>query len=230
MSTTAIAPTSSRLFEFFRSMIGKKAVMAVSGVVLFGYIVGHMLGNLQIFLGREKLNDYAEFLHSTPSLLWGTRVLLLVSVILHIYSAVVVTARSKAARPHGYAKYSPVQSGLPSYASRTMMRGGVIIAAFVVYHLLHLTFGRVHPFTPGDVYGNLVAGFRMPLVAGAYLFAVGVLGLHLLHGLYSMFQSLGLSHPRYTPRIKAAAATVTALIVLGYYAVPLGVLAGIVKD
>lgn len=226
MSTIAVDDQLHRALRFYEAPVGKKVIMALTGLVLFGYIVGHLLGNLQIYLGRERLNHYAATLHATPTLLWGTRAVLLISVALHILAAAQLTALRQEARPIGYYKKDNPHS---SYASRTMIWSGIIIAAFVIYHLLHLTFGLVEPgYQSEDVYFNIVSGFRHVPVSAAYTIAILLLGMHLYHGLWSMFQSLGVSHPRYTPVLKRLAAWVTVLIVAGYISIPVAVMTQLV--
>src|SRR5579872_7203504 len=180
--------------------------MAVSGCVLFLFVLGHLIGNLQIYEGPEKLNRYAVFLRSLPALLWTVRVVLLAMVVLHIWSSVQLALRNLEARPIGYVKKKSTES---SYASRTMYWSGPIILAFVIYHLLDFTFGTVNPdFVAGDVYSNVVASFSVIPVSAFYIFAMLLLGMHLYHGLWSMFQSLGFYHPRYTLALKRLAAVV----------------------
>jgi succinate dehydrogenase / fumarate reductase cytochrome b subunit len=224
MSAVPSAIGDSRVARLYKSSVGKKAVMAVTGFILVGFVIGHMLGNLQFFLpdGREALRAYAENLRALGGLLWLIRFVLLAAVVLHIVSAFQM---NRAARPERYQKLAPVES---TYASRTMMISGPLLAAFVVYHLLHLTTGTVHPSFNHelDVYANLVTGFRQPAVAAAYLVAMAMLCLHLYHGIWSMFQSLGLSHPKYTPRIKAAAAAIAIALLTGFSSIPVAVLAG----
>jgi len=215
--------------RFWETTIGKKAIMAVSGVVLFGYVVGHLLGNLQIYLPPEKINHYAETLHSLPVLLWGTRILLLVSVGLHIWASYVLWRMQRAARPISYVKKVNLHS---TYASRTMIWSGPIILAFVIYHLLNFTFGTVHPggpFNEHNVYNNVVTGFQYWPSAVFYIVAMIMLCYHLYHGLWSMFQSLGFSHPVYTPWIQRLAKVVAVLIAAGYISIPVSVLAGFIK-
>lgn len=217
----------ARAIRFYEATIGKKAVMAATGVVLFGYIVGHLLGNLQVFLGREVINAYGAFLHNSPGLLWGTRVVLLVSVALHIAAATQLTLLKKKARPIAYRVKGSAGS---DYAARTMIWSGIIILAFVVYHLLHLTFGSVHPsFVEGEVYDNLIAGFRVVPTAIAYVVAVSLLGMHLYHGLWSMFQSIGVNHPRVTPKLRRIAAGTAIVIALGYISIPVAILTGVLQ-
>ena len=211
---------------FFDEHIGKKVVMAASGLLLIGFVVGHLAGNLQVFLGPEVFNEYAEFLQANQALLWGTRAVVLGSVLLHIWSAVQLTALKRAARPVAYSKWSAEVS---TYASRTMMWSGPLLAAYIIYHLLHLTLGTVHPsFEPGNAYQNLVIGLSNPIVALAYIVAMIMLGMHLRHGIWSMFQSIGVSHPIHTPRLKILAALVAAAIVVGYVSIPLAILTGMI--
>jgi succinate dehydrogenase / fumarate reductase cytochrome b subunit len=225
MSSVSDAP-SNRALRFFEATIVKKAVMALTGFVLFGFVAGHLLGNLQVFLGAERLNAYSALLKSNREILWGIRTVLLVSVIAHIVVTIQLAQLKIGARPIGYRKKSNAHSSL---ASRTMYYSGPMIAAFVVYHLLHLTLGTVHAaFSEVDVYANVVYGFRQWPVSAAYAVAIGLLCLHLNHGIYSMFQTLGFAHPRYTPRIRVAAGAVSVLFFLGYVSIPAAVLTGIV--
>jgi succinate dehydrogenase cytochrome b subunit len=213
--------------RFYASTVGKKAAMAVSGFILFLFVVGHLIGNLQIYEGPEKLNRYAALLRSMPALLWSVRTVLLAMVLLHIWSSVQLAARNIAARPVGYRKKKAVGS---SYASRTMYWSGPIILAFIIYHLLDFTFGKVNPhFEPGNVYGNVVASFQLIPVAGFYILAMLLLCLHLYHGLWSMFQSLGIAHPRYTPMLRRGAAVMATLIAVGNISIPVAVLSGWIR-
>ena len=201
--------------------------MAVSGMILFLFVLGHLVGNLQIYEGPEKLNNYARFLRSMPALLWGVRITLLVTVLLHIWSSVQLALLKFDARPTGYVKKKATQS---SYASRTMYWSGPIILAFVIYHLLDFTFGTVNPnFQEGNVYANVIASFQLVPVSAFYIVAMLLLCMHLYHGLWSMFQSLGFSHPRYTPMLKRGAAVVAILIAAGNISIPVSVLAGLVR-
>jgi succinate dehydrogenase / fumarate reductase cytochrome b subunit len=213
--------------HFYTSTTGKKAAMAVSGCILFLFVVGHLIGNLQIYEGPEKLNRYAVLLRSMPALLWGVRTVLLAMVLLHIWSSVQLAGRNIAARPVGYRIKKATGS---SYASRTMYWSGPIILVFVIYHLLDFTFGQVNPhFQPGNVYGNVVASFQLIPVAVFYIIAMLLLCLHLYHGLWSMFQSVGIAHPRYTPMLRRGAAVVALLIAIGNISIPVAVLSGWVK-
>jgi len=201
--------------------------MAVSGLVLFLFVIGHLIGNLQIYEGPEKLNNYAKFLRSIPAALWTVRITLLVMVLLHIWSSVQLALLKFDARPTGYIMKKATQS---SYASRTMYWSGPIILAFVIYHLLDFTFGTLNPnFQEGNVYANVVASFKLIPVSVFYIIAMLLLCMHLYHGLWSMFQSLGFAHPRYTPLLKRSAAVVAILIAAGNISIPLSVLIGLVR-
>lgn len=220
--------------QFYRSAIGKKAVMAVTGIILFGWIFLHMVGNLKMYLGPEHYNDYARWLRvmGGPMLpetvaLWISRTVLLVAVWLHIQSATQLTLMSRAARPVGYAERDYPAA---TYAARTMRWGGVIILLFVIYHLAHLTFGTAHPdFAVSDPYRNVVVGFRVPWVSAVYVIANLALGLHLYHGLWSMFLSLGLTNDRFNAWRRYFATAFALVITLGNVSFPLAVLIGIVR-
>jgi succinate dehydrogenase / fumarate reductase cytochrome b subunit len=210
--------------RFFASSIGKKVVMAVTGVALFGFVVAHMVGNLQVYLGPAALNHYAEALRNLGPLLWAARIGLLVAVGLHIWAAYSLTMMNRAARPQDYREKEHRES---TYASRTMRWSGVFLLLFIVYHLMHLTWGNAHPdFIPGDVYHNFIVGFRPVLVTAVYTLAMLALGLHLYHGAWSFLQTLGLSHPRYNPLLHAFATLVTVVVVVGNISMPVAVLAG----
>jgi succinate dehydrogenase / fumarate reductase, cytochrome b subunit len=232
MSAAAIAGQSVRRFRFYDTTTGKKTVMAVTGLLMFSFIVGHLAGNLQIFEGREKLNHYAVMLRALPAALWGFRIAMLVSVCLHMLATFQLWQMKRKARPEAYVRKDAIAS---SYASRTMYWSGPIVAAFIVYHLLHFTFGVVHPnfqeqagLGIPDAYDNVVNGFRQIPVALAYVVAICLLGTHLYHGLYSFFQTLGAAHPRYTPIYRRFAIIASVLITLGYISIPIAVMTGLV--
>ena len=195
---TAMAEFLPRLrLPYVSSTIGRKVVMAVTGLVLFGFVLGHFVGNLTLYLGPEAINAYSRFLHGFlhGGGLWVARAVLLTCAVLHVWSATSLTLDSWAARPDAYRRWKAKDS---TYASRTMRWGGVILFAFIVFHLLTLTLGRLQPdYRPGDVYHNLVAGFQVWPVALFYVVAMVLLALHLDHGVWSLCQTLGLSHPRY---------------------------------
>lgn len=228
MNSVAAGSYLNRAFRFYQATIGKKAIMAVTGVILFGFIVGHLIGNLQIFAGRETLDAYGEFLHhSTHGLIWVFRIVLLASVIAHIVASIQLTKVKMDARPVAYVKTDYSHS---SYASRTMMWSGPIVAAFIVFHLMDLTWGNVNPaFQEGHVYDNVIATFSRWPVSLAYIVALTLLCTHLYHGIYSMFQSLGISHPKYTPGIQRFAKWAAFLLWAGYISIPIAVLAKVVS-
>jgi succinate dehydrogenase cytochrome b subunit len=229
MATTVVGAREIRPARFWKSTNGKKVVMAVSGVVLFGFVVGHMAGNLQAFEGPEKLNSYSHFLHSIPEILYVVRAGLLAAVALHIWAATSLALKNNAARPVRYARKKNINS---SYASRTMYWSGPILLAFIIFHLLHLTAGVIHPgdgFIEGDVYHNVVTGFSVWYISAWYIFSMILLGLHLRHGVWSMTQSLGFDQPQYTPILKGIALGFAIVVTGGFIAVPLGVLTRIIQ-
>jgi succinate dehydrogenase / fumarate reductase cytochrome b subunit len=225
----AAVPRDNRAPGFWASTVGKKIVMAVTGMILFAFVIGHLLGNLQVFEGPAKLNAYGAFLHSIGEFLWPVRIILLIAVTLHIVATVQLALRKKRARPIEYSVKKAIAS---SYASRTMYWSGPIVLAFIIFHLLHLTAGYIHPgaaYIEGDVYHNVVSGFQVWWVSLSYIVAISLLGLHLRHGLWSMFQTLGIHQPQYTLRFKKAAMVIALLITLGYISIPISVLLGLVK-
>jgi succinate dehydrogenase / fumarate reductase cytochrome b subunit len=214
-----------RLVAFWQSTLGKKVVMGVTGLIMIGFLCLHMLGNLQAFQGAQKLNAYAELLHGPlHEVTLLTRVVLLVSVILHVVAAVELTLLDRAARPVGYARHQPQAA---TAASRTLRVGGILLLVFIIFHLLHFTTGQAHPdFVPGDVYHNLITGLGRPAVAVFYLVAMAALGLHLYHGAWSSFRSLGAARPRPNPLYRPVAAALAVLVWLGFSAIPVAVLLG----
>lgn len=229
MASTVLGAREARPARFFASSNGKKAVMGLTGFILFAFVVGHMMGNMQIYAGADRFNAYGHFLHGVPELLWIVRIGLLAAVGLHIWASVGLANRNLSARPVSYAKRKNTVS---SYASRTMYWSGPILLAFVIYHLLHLTAGIVHPgsnFQEGDVYGNTVGGFQVWYVSAWYIFSMILLGLHLRHGIASMFQSLGINHPRHTPLLRKFAILFAVVVTGGFISIPVSVLLGIVK-
>ncbi len=205
--------------------------MAVSGVVLYGFVFIHMLGNLKVYQGREAFNHYAEGLRTIGApffargqLLWLARIILLIALIVHVVAVVQLYRRKAAARKHSYKKFEGLEF---SYASRTMLWGGVLLLVYVVYHLLHMTFGSVHPnFVPGDAYNNFVVGFQQWPASLAYIVAMIPLGLHLYHGFWSMLQTMGANNPKYNRMRRPIALTLAALIVLLNISFPVAVLLG----
>ena len=214
---------------FLSSTIGRKVVMAVTGLLLVGFVFAHMLGNLLLYQGPEAINEYGRFLHDFLHGwgLWILRAGLLAAAVAHIAAAFSLAREELAARPVRYKQWKPQRS---TYASRTMRWSGVIVLSFLVYHLLHFTFGSAHPdFVAGDVYHNVVIGFSAWPVAFFYVLSMVLLGLHLRHGVWSLFQSLGVSHPRYLAAAQAGASAFATLVVLGNVSFPLSVLFGLVR-
>jgi succinate dehydrogenase / fumarate reductase, cytochrome b subunit len=217
----------SRALTFYSTSIGKKVVMAITGLILFGFVIGHMLGNLQVFMGAKQMNAYAAMLKANATLLWGVRIVLLVGVILHIVAAVQLTRMSQRSRPEGYHYKDVIQA---DYAARTMRWSGPIIAVFVIYHLLHFTTGSVHPqFDVHDVYHNVISGFRVWPVSLFYIIAMVALAFHLWHGVWSLFQTLGLINPKSNKIIHRLAAIATLALVIGFISIPMAVLAGLIS-
>jgi succinate dehydrogenase / fumarate reductase cytochrome b subunit len=216
------------------SSVGKKITMAVTGLILVGFVVAHMAGNLKVYLGKEAFNNYAEGLRTfgEPFLpygtaLWIARIVLLVSVIIHITAATQLTLAAKRARPVEYRKYE--KDLVFSYASRTMVWGGIIILLFVIFHLMNLTFGNVHPdFIAGDAYHNFVTGFENVPTSIVYILAMIPLGLHLYHGFWSMLQTLGANNPKYNHLRRPIAMGLALAVTLANISFPIAVLLGIV--
>ena len=224
-----------RIVSLWDSSVGKKITMAVTGLILLGFVVVHMAGNIKVFMGPEAFNHYAEGLRTLGDplfgrgqVLWIARIILLLAVVLHIAAATMLTLQSKRARPVGYKKYD---GGLVfSYASRTMVWGGIIILLFVIFHLMHLTWGNAHPdFIHGDAYHNFVRGFQSVPVSIAYILAMIPLGLHLYHGFWSMLQTLGANNARYNHLRRPIAAGLALLVTLGNISFPVAVLSGFLK-
>jgi succinate dehydrogenase / fumarate reductase cytochrome b subunit len=221
---------------FLGSTVGKKAIMAVTGLVWVGYLLLHMAGNLQAFAGQEKINAYSALLHGPGAeLLWLARVVLIVSLVLHVVMAAQLTARARTARPMAYHGREPQVS---TWSSRTMRWGGVLILAFVIFHVLHLTTRDVDPagFATAsdaagryDIYGNVVASFRIPWVSAVYLAAMIVVGMHLWHGVWSFGRSLGVAKPSDNPLRRRVAPALALVIWIGFSIVPIAILAGVIR-
>jgi succinate dehydrogenase / fumarate reductase cytochrome b subunit len=213
------------IWRFYRSTIGRKVVMAASGIVLVVYLLAHTAGNLLVFRGPQAINDYAHFLQSSAALLWTVRIILLLSLGFHVHSAWTLSRDARAARPTEYRRLEKQTSGWPA---RSMGWGGALLLLFVIYHILHFTTGTVHPrFVPGEVYDNLITGFRVPAVAGFYLLAMVALGLHLRHGAWSVFQTLGVSHPHLSPLRRRLAVLLAFLVPVGLAVIPLAIVLGL---
>ena len=213
---------------FLESSVGKKVVMAVTGIVLFGFVTVHMLGNLQAYMGAEPMNEYAAFLQGMVhgAGIWIARAVLLGSAIAHTWAAVSLTLANRAARPVGYRLK---QAQAATWASRSMRWTGVILAVFIVYHLLHLTTGQLHPdFVEHDAYHNFVTGFQAPLASAFYIVAQVCLGFHLWHGVWSLTQTLGFAHPRYNAARRSFALGMAVLVAGVNISFPVAVLTGLI--
>jgi succinate dehydrogenase / fumarate reductase, cytochrome b subunit len=216
------------LLTFWRSTIGKKVVMGVTGLIGLGFVIGHMVGNLQAFSGAEKLDAYGALLHGPlHELVLLARVVLLSAVVLHIVAAYQLTMLSRAARPVDYASRKPQVSTL---ASKTLRWGGVLLLVFIVFHILHFTIGTVHPeFIEGRIYQNLVSGFAVKWVALFYLVAMVALGMHLFHGAWSSMRTLGLAKQSASPLKRSLPLVIAVVVSSGFAAIPLAFLLGVLK-
>ena len=216
--------------------------MAISGLIMFLFVIGHLAGNLQVFIPDhgEAINRYGHFLQSNQELLWPVRLFLLLMLVLHVWAAVKLSAENKAARPVGYANWQPAGA---SYASRTMLMSGIIIFVFITYHLLHYTvqwqyINLTHqnfvdfkdPAKRHDVFKMMVVGFSNPFVSGFYIVGMALLCLHLSHGTSSMFQSIGWKNQAYRPFLDKASCWLAGLIFLGYVSIPVAILLGFGKE
>ncbi len=227
----------SSLRNALRSSVGSKTLMALTGLALLGFVLGHLVGNLQIFAGQEKLNAYAQMLKDSGPLLWGARIGLVVVFVMHIATAIRLTLANRAARPDAYVVQVNQRT---TYAARTMLMSGLIVLAFVIFHLLHFTLGVTHPEFAAegmvdsagrhDVAKMVVLGFQSIPVSCAYVVAQLLLGLHLMHGVSSLFQSLGVQHPQLAFLERGAGRAVAAVVVIGNCSIPLAILAGFVPE
>lgn len=220
-------------FRFLKSTILSKVVMAVTGLILVFFIIGHMSGNLQMYSGPEKMNRYAEFLQGLGTLLWLIRGILFICLVLHVWTSIRLKLLNMAARPVPYVKKEWVKASL---TSRTMLWTGSFIFFFLAYHLLHFTLGTTNPdqyhvtdaLGRHDVYTMVVLGYQNVLISVTYAISVILLGFHLNHAIASMFQTLGVNHPRYNPIIEKGGMILSIIIVAGFLSVPFGVLTGII--
>lgn len=218
-----------RPLSFWRSTIGKKAVMAVTGIIGIGYVIVHSAGNLLVFAGPNAINAYAAALKGNLALLWAVRTVLLAAVVLHVAAAWQLTLQSRTARPVGYEKHEPQTS---TWGSRSMRWGGLLLLVFIVLHILHLTTGTIDPagvFTKADVYTNVVASFQIWWVAAFYMGVMVALGLHLFHGVWASARTLGAAHPGPTPMKRRVAWFLAVAVWAAFTAVPLAIIAGAVR-
>jgi succinate dehydrogenase / fumarate reductase cytochrome b subunit len=216
---------------FWKSSIGKKWLVALTGIVLVGYVIGHLIGNLQIFFSAQKINAYATFLHSVPGALWTARVFLLTCLVLHIVGTIKLMAENRAARPEAYARTRHVQS---TWASRTMAISGVIVLSFIVFHILHFTTRNIDPnLHPGpagvlrdefDVHTMIISGFwHHPFITGFYLLGLFLLCLHLSHGFSSLLQTFGLNSKKTMSPISTGGRVLAWVIFVAYASIPVAV-------
>jgi succinate dehydrogenase / fumarate reductase cytochrome b subunit len=216
------------LKRFWQSTIGKKVVMAVTGVIGILFVIGHMTGNLLMFKGQEAMHQYALLLRTSMPLLWAVRAALLAAVVLHIVAAYQLTMLSRAARPEGYAKRNPQ---VTTFAARTIKWGGVLLLVFIVYHILHMTLGTVHPrFTHLDPYNNLTIAFQNPLVVAFYVLAMAALALHLYHGSWAVVRTLGAARPTVHPLRRKIALAIAVIVAIGFIVIPLAAVAGLFPE
>ncbi len=228
------------LLNFFRTTIGLKIIMGLTGIAMFGFVLGHMVGNWQMFLGPEVINAYAEFLHNNIELVWGVRLGLIAVIVLHIWAAVTLSAKNRAAKVEKYATGTPYKA---SVASRTMMYTGIVLLAFIVFHLFHFTIRDIpglsypeHEYREAlpdgssrfDVYKMMINGFSVWWVSAIYIIGMACLGFHLSHGFSSAFRSLGLMNESYRKLEEYAAAGLAALIFVGFSSMPFMVAIGAV--
>ena len=220
----------SWLRGFLLSSIGCKVVMAVTGVALVGFLVTHLAGNLLVWAGPEAINNYAKTLRDYLPLLWALRIGLLAAFVLHIAAGVRLSYLNKKAKPKGYQVKDPVDS---SFSSRSMALSGLVVLAFVLYHLAHLTFRLTHSefaqLGPYDVYSMLLLSFSSAYVTSFYCIGVILLMVHLNHGLWSLFQTLGFNHPKYNATIRSTGIGLSVALALGFLSVPVSIFFGIIK-
>ncbi|MDB4871172.1 MAG: hypothetical protein JWL97_2176 [Gemmatimonadales bacterium] len=218
-----------RVRTFYGSMVGKKAVMGLTGLIWIGFVIIHSLGNLLVFRGSAAINSYSHFLKSTGELLWALRGVLFLAVILHVVAAIQLTRQSRAARPIGYTKR---ETQVATIASRTMRWGGALLLIFLVVHILHFTTGNIRPagvFSTEDVYANVVTSFRVWWVALFYVVAMVALGLHLFHGAWSSVRSIGVSPPSPHPLHRRLSLVIAVFVWAAFTAIPVAVFSGIVR-
>jgi succinate dehydrogenase / fumarate reductase cytochrome b subunit len=221
---------------FAESTVGKKLLMSVTGVAMIGFVIVHLLGNLSVYAGPDAINAYSAALHRLGPVVWAFRLVLLAAFVLHVFFGILLTLENRAAKPESYAVKKSLQA---TFAGRNMVWTGLLIAAFIAYHLLHFTFQVTNPGTSAirhpdalgrpDVFLMVISGFRNFLIASAYVFAMGVLGLHLSHSIQSLFQTLGLNSERTFPIIEKGGSVTALILALGFVSIPIVILIGLVK-
>lgn len=224
----------STLRTYAFSSVGMKLTMAITGLLLYGFVVVHMVGNLNAYLGQDALNHYAATLKSLGPLLWVARIGLIVVFVTHVLTAIKLTQLNRAARPVPYAMKKPVGA---TFASRTMVMSGVIVLLFIIYHLLHFTFhqvggdifGRIDELGRPDVFYMFVMGFKNPAASALYIVANLLLGFHLMHGFQSLFQTIGFNHSVYTPLLKKASVALSWGVALVNISFPVSVMLGVIS-
>jgi succinate dehydrogenase / fumarate reductase cytochrome b subunit len=223
-----------RVAAFTRTTVGKKVLVAITGFLLLGFVIVHMIGNLKAFQGAAYFDHYAEALRELGApffghaqALWVFRGILLIAVGIHVWFGIDLWLLSRRARPVGYKNAPHLEI---SAASRFQRWGGLLIGAYVVYHILHFTTGDVHPqFVAGEAYGNMVIGFESLFAAAAYVVAVFLLALHLYHGTWSGLQTLGLNHPKFNAWRRGIAAALAIVLFVGFASVPVAVQLGVLQ-
>src|SRR5438477_9780670 len=231
----SVAPPAGFISAFYRSSVGKKMIVAITGVVLILFVVGHLLGNLQIFLGPDWINGYSQHLRDLGPLLWAIRIFLLAAVTIHIYATIQLAIENRCARPVPYIEKEHVKA---TFASRHMLMSGLIVLAFIIYHIAHFTVRvtdkrftllKADPLGYYDVYSMMVYGFQNYFVSGFYVIGLFLLALHLSHGSSSFFQSLGLNNQKLTPRLALGGRIFAWLLFVGYTSIPVTILLGLIK-
>ncbi|HJX98483.1 MAG TPA: succinate dehydrogenase cytochrome b subunit [Chthoniobacterales bacterium] len=234
-AATVRVETRGFISEFCHSSVGRKMIVAVTGVILILFVIGHLLGNLQIYLGPDWINAYSQHLRDLGPLLWLIRIFLLANVILHIYFTIQLAIENKRARPELYRDRNYVKA---SWASRHMLISGLVVLAFIIYHLLHFTFHTTDArfdllkhdaMGRHDVFSMMVYGFQNVYVSSFYILGLFLLTLHLTHGSSSFFQSLGLNNHRLTPKLAIAGRIFAWLLFIGYISIPIAVLLGFIQ-
>lgn len=240
MPATSATPVPARRFSlnpllaFYQSSIGKKMVVAVTGIILMLFVIGHLLGNLEVYIGPEAVNAYAQFLQNLGPILWVVRIILIITVVTHIVATIQLAAQNRKAAPR---KYKVVAHQRSTVASRTMLISGLIVLCFVIYHLLHFTFQVTHPqyrdlhdsLGRHDVYRMVILGFREPLISLFYVLGLFLLANHLSHGFASVTQTLGINNRKISALVSNGGRTLSWLLFLGYISIPAAVLLGLIK-